>query len=124
VDGARQRRILVVEDDFFVSDLLVSALTERGYAVDLAINARVLGRQLELHPPDLILLEIMLPGMDGSEIGHLLRVNPATARIPILVLSADRHIARKAASLHADAWIAKPFDMDVLAAKIAELLAR
>jgi DNA-binding response OmpR family regulator len=123
VGGQGQRRILVVEDDFFVSDLVVSYLSEQGYAVDLATSARALGRHLELHAPDLILLDIMLPGMDGSEIGHLLRVNPDTAGIPIIVVSADRRIARKAASIHADAWIAKPFDLEALRAKIEEVLA-
>jgi DNA-binding response OmpR family regulator len=112
----------MVEDDFYISDLVVGYLTEQGYVVDVAINARMLGRNLELNPPDIILLDIMLPGMDGSEIGHLLRVNPATAHIPILVVSADRRIARKAANLHADGWIAKPFDLDALGAKIAEVL--
>jgi DNA-binding response OmpR family regulator len=123
VGGQQQRRILVVEDDFFVSDLVVNYLSEQGYAVDLATSARALGRHLEHQAPDLILLDIMLPGMDGSEIGHLLRVNPATARIPIVVVSADRRIARKAASIQADAWIAKPFDLEVLRAKIEEVLA-
>ncbi len=122
--GQGQRRILVVDDDFFISDLLMQHLTEQGYAVDVAINARAMGRHLELHPPDLITLDIMLPGMDGSEIGHLLRVNPATARIPILVISADRRIARKAESVRADGWIAKPFDLAEVVAKIEEILAR
>ena len=120
--GQRQRRILVVEDDFFVSDVLLQDLSDRGYAVDLAINARMLGRHLEQHPPDLILLDIMLPGMDGTEIGHLLRVNPVTAHIPIVMVSADRHLAAKAQRVGVDAWIAKPFDSDELAAKIAEIL--
>jgi DNA-binding response OmpR family regulator len=122
VGGQGQRRVLVVEDDFYISDLVVGYLTEQGYVVDVAINARMLGRFLELNPPDIILLDIMLPGMDGSEIGHLLRVNPATAHIPILVVSADRRIARKAANLHAEGWIAKPFDLDTLGAKIAQIL--
>ena len=122
VEGGQ--RILVVEDDYYISDVLVSYLSGLGYTVDVAINARVLGRHLELHPPDLILLDIMLPGMDGSEIGHLLRVNPATAHIPIVVVSADRRIERKAASVRAEGWIAKPFDLNELAAKVAEVLAR
>ncbi len=122
--GQGQRRILVVDDDYFISDLLMQHLTEHGYAVDVAINARAMGRHLELHPPDLITLDIMLPGMDGSEIGHLLRVNPATAHIPILVISADRRIARKAASVHANDWIAKPFDLEDVVNKIEEILGR
>lgn len=122
--GQGQRRILVVDDDFYISDLLVQHLSEHGYAVDVAINARAMGRHLELHPPDLILLDIMLPGMDGSEIGHLLRINPETAHIPILVISADRRIARKAESIRANGWIAKPFDLADVVAQIAAILAR
>ena len=80
--GQGQRRILVVDDDFYISDLLMQHLTEQGYAVDVAINARAMGRHLELHPPDLILLDIMLPGMDGSEIGHLLKASVPTAGSP------------------------------------------
>ena len=122
--GQGQRRILVVDDDFYISDLLAQHLSEQGYAVDVAINARAMGRHLELHPPDLILLDIMLPGMDGSEIGHLLRINPETAHIPILVISADRRIARKAESIRANGWIAKPFDLADVVAQIAAILAR
>jgi DNA-binding response OmpR family regulator len=124
VGGQGQRRILVVDDDFYISDLLAQHLSEQGYAVDVAINARAMGRHLELHPPDLILLDIMLPGMDGSEIGHLLRINPETAHIPILVISADRRIARKAESIRANGWIAKPFDLADVVAQIAAILAR
>jgi CheY-like chemotaxis protein len=83
-----------------------------------------MGRHLELHPPDLIILDIMLPGMDGSEIGHLLRVNPETAHIPILVISADRRIARKAESVRANGWIAKPFDLADVVEKIEAILAQ
>ena len=65
----------------------------------------------------------MLPGMDGSEIGDLLRVNPATATIPVLVVSADRRAAQKAASFHAEGYVAKPFDLNALAVQIATLIA-
>ena len=123
-EAQRPRQILIVEDDYFISDILVDDLTARGYAVQVAGNARMLGRLMETHPPDLILLDIMLPGMDGSEIGHLLRVNPATAGIPVLVVSADRRAAQKAASFHAEGYVAKPFDVDALAAQIADLIAR
>ncbi len=116
------RHILVIDDDFFISDLLVADLTARGYGVSVAANARMVGRLMEQHPPDLIVLDLMLPGMDGSEIGHLLRVHAPTARIPVLVVSADRRIAQKAQSFHAQGWIAKPFDLDHLAAQIAATL--
>lgn len=118
------RRILIVDDDFFITDMLGEDLAARGYEVSIAANARVLGRVMESYPPDLILLDIMLPGMDGTEIGHLLGVNPLTAGIPILVLSADRRIAEKAARVAAQGWIAKPFDLETLATHIAEVLAQ
>jgi DNA-binding response OmpR family regulator len=123
-EGQRPAQILIVEDDYFISDILMDDLTARGYAVQVAGNARMLGRLMETYPPDLILLDIMLPGMDGGEIGHLLRVNPETATIPVLVVSADRRAAEKAASFHAEGYIAKPFDLESLAAQIAKLLAR
>src|SRR5690349_19162050 len=107
----RPAQILIVEDDYFISDILVDDLSARGYAVEVAGNARMLGRLMETHPPDLILLDITLPGMDGGEIGHLLRVNPETAGIPVLVVSADRRAEQKAASFHAEGYVAKPFDL-------------
>ena len=116
------RHILVIDDDFFISEMLADDLTARGYGVSVATNARMVGRRMEEHPPDLILLDLMLPGMDGSEIGHLLRGHAPTARIPVLVVSADRRIAQKAQSLGAQGWIAKPFDLDHLAAQIAATL--
>ena len=120
---ARQKRVLVVDDDYFVSDLLLEALTEWGYAVDVAASARLLARQLEISPPDLIILDINLPGMDGTEIGYLLRSNPHTAKIPVLMLSADRRVEQKATRVKTDDWMAKPVDLELLAVKVHRLLA-
>lgn len=82
------RRILVVEDDELVRDVWVDALQEAGYTVTgFELGADALGRLPEL-TPDLILLDMMMPQMDGFEFLARLRRNPEGAHVPVLIVSA------------------------------------
>lgn len=81
-------RILVLDDEEAVRDLLVEALEQAGYAtLGLAAGADALARVSEL-TPELILLDMLMPGMDGFEVLARLRTNPQSARIPLLIISA------------------------------------
>ncbi len=82
------KKILVIEDDPSTLRLIKYTLQQEGYQVLAATNGLAGIRKAQNEEPDLIVLDIMLPGMDGFEICHRLRAEPQTAQLPILMLSA------------------------------------
>ncbi len=116
-------RLLVVDDDLFIARLMIDALGPY-YDVEVACDATEAGHAIEKRSPDLVILDIMMPGQDGQEIGNQLRRHALTHRIPFIIVSGDRRIAEKAAAAGAAAYLAKPFDIDELAALVARVLAQ
>jgi CheY-like chemotaxis protein len=80
--------VLVVDDDPAVTGFIAEALTREGYRVVTTVGAQTLHLAVTLHP-DVVLLDILMPGMDGIEVSQGLRANPATAEIPIVAISGD-----------------------------------
>jgi CheY-like chemotaxis protein len=115
-------RLLVVDDDLFIGRLMIDALGA-DYDIEVACDATEAGHAIEQRSPDLILLDIMMPGQDGQEIGNQLRRHARTRGIPFIIVSGDRRIAAKAGAAGAAAYLAKPFDIDELAALVAKALA-
>jgi DNA-binding response OmpR family regulator len=131
-DQARRRqevavsaRILVVEDDPGVAELVEVVLVGEGYTVALArdgADGLLLARDWK---PDLILLDLSLPKLDGSAVVRLLKSEPETGEIPIVLMSAARTIRAQTDQLQeADAALAKPFDIEALLTQVAFHLAR
>ena len=116
--------ILVVDDDPRITDLLRRILAYEGYTVAIARNGtEALDRTLE-HPPDLIVLDIMLPGPDGLEVAQRLRAAGDT--VPILMLTARDSVADRVKGLEtgADDYLVKPFAPEELVARVKALLRR
>jgi two-component system cell cycle response regulator len=99
-------------------------LTKEGYEVVTATNGLTGLRKAEEEDLDLILLDVMLPGLDGFEVCHRLRAEPKTAHIPVLMLSAKGQDSDKVTGLRvgANEFLSKPIDREVLLAKIKEYL--
>jgi DNA-binding response OmpR family regulator len=118
------KRILSIEDDPSFSRYLSYMLTKEGYEVVTATNGLTGLRKAEEEDLDLILLDVMLPGLDGFEVCHRLRAEPKTAHIPVLMLSAKGQDSDKVTGLRvgANAFLSKPIDREVLLAKIKEYL--
>lgn len=114
--------ILVVEDDGATRDLLRMSLELEGYTVSLAANGVEGWERLRTSPPSLVVLDIMMPEMDGAELLGLMRRDPGLSRLPVIVVSAFGAMASIAASL-AEVYIPKPFDLDALMATIARYCA-
>jgi CheY-like chemotaxis protein len=110
--------VLVVDDDPDILDFLEAALQDRGYKVLVAINGGALALAQEGRP-DLILLDIMMPGMDGVEVSRRLRADPSTATIPIVVMSAQDRLRSYSTGMSADDRLAKPFELDDLYSMVA-----
>jgi len=108
-------RVLVVDDDPDILDALSEILEVEGYEVQRARNGREALQRLEHAPPDLVLLDLMMPVMDGWEFARSLDPD---ARPPIIVLSADRNVSVKAQEIGALGWLAKPFELSELLAVV------
>ena len=108
-------RVLVVDDDPDILDALSEILEVEGYQVDRARNGREALQRLEQAAPDLVLLDLMMPVMDGWEFARSLGPE---ARPPIIVLSADRNVSAKAREIGALGWLAKPFELSELLAAV------
>lgn len=116
--------ILVVDDDPRITDLLRRILAYEGYSVAIAASgSEALNRSLE-RPPDLVVLDIMLPGLDGLEVAQRLRT--AGDNVPILMLTARDTVADRVKGLEtgADDYLVKPFAPEELVARVKALLRR
>ncbi|HLT29430.1 MAG TPA: response regulator [Myxococcaceae bacterium] len=107
--------ILVVDDDPDILDALSEILEGEGYRVRRARNGREAFERLGPVPPQLILLDLMMPVMDGWEFATRLREDPMpSSEVPIIVLSADRNVGAKARELGAVGHLSKPFELGEL----------
>jgi two-component system alkaline phosphatase synthesis response regulator PhoP len=121
-----KQRILVVEDESDILELLTYNLTRDGYDVTAARDGHEALKQVALRTPHLVLLDLMLPGIDGLEVCRLLRRQPDTAALPIIMVTArgEESDVVVGLGLGADDYIAKPFSMKVLLARIKTVLRR
>ncbi len=122
----KNKKILVIEDDPSAMRLVGYTLEREGYQVLTAPNGLTGIRRARSEAPDLIVLDIMLPGMDGYEICHRLRAEPETARLPILMLSAKAQEIDRATGFKvgADDYLVKPAAPSEILSRVEALLAR
>lgn len=121
-----KKRILIVEDEQNLMELLKYRLEENNYAVAAAADGHKALLLVRSFKPHLIILDLMLPKMDGYTICRLLKFNDEFKEIPLMILSArstDEDI-RRGLSMGADAYVTKPYEPAELLAKIHELLTR
>ncbi len=116
--------ILIVEDDPTICLLLDQWLRGHGFSTLLAHNGDDALTQMTRQPPDLLLLDVMMPGMDGYELAKILKTNPATAHIPIIVLTglSDRKARLACLAAGVEDFLLKPVDLDELALRVRNLL--
>lgn len=119
-------KILVVDDEVNISELVRFNLTREGYQVSTAATGQQCLELAEQQSPDLILLDLMLPGMDGLEVCRNLRKNTLTENIPIIMLTARGEELDKVLGLEmgADDYITKPFSPRELVARVKAHLRR
>lgn len=113
------KRILLVddlEDNLF---LLQAILTQEGYEIDSAKNGQLALAKIEASPPDLVLMDVMMPGMDGYEVTRCIRKNKKLPFIPILLITAyEKANVPQGLDLGTHDFIRKPIDFDELMARI------
>lgn len=108
--------ILIIDDDTGIRQLLSVFLTHKGFTATSAANGMEALSQLQSEQPlpELILLDLMMPVMDGAAFRDAQRVDPQLAAIPVVVMSAAENLDAQAPALTADAYLPKPIDFDVL----------
>jgi CheY-like chemotaxis protein len=122
-DKRQAKRILIVDDLEDNVFLLETILAEEGYQVDTATNGKSALAKVEAAPPDLVLMDAMMPGMDGYEVTRRIRQNKKLPFIPVVLLTAyvEADIP-KGLELGANDFIRKPIDYDELMARIKAFL--
>lgn len=119
-----KKTILIADDEEDILALVEKILTQENYRVLTARNGRELFKLLDESTPDLILLDVMMPTMDGYEVCHQLKTSPATKHIPVVMLTvlATPNNIRKGMEMGAAAYLTKPFDPSILGREIKSLL--
>jgi DNA-binding response OmpR family regulator len=123
---AEKKRILVVDDEKDLVDLITYNLTRHGYAVLSAPGGNEALEIAERESPDLILLDLMLPGLEGTEVARRLKADHRTSGIPIVMLTAKGEETDVVVGLTigADDYVTKPFSMKILLARVNTVLRR
>jgi two-component system, OmpR family, phosphate regulon response regulator PhoB len=118
--------VLVVEDEAALATLLRYNLEKQGFRVDEAVDGPEALMRIAETPPDLVLLDWMLPVMSGLEVCRQIRRHPATRDLPVIMVTAraGERDAVRGLDTGADDYIAKPFSMDALLARMRALLRR
>jgi CheY-like chemotaxis protein len=114
-------RVLVVEDEESIGDVIVDVLGDEGYEVRRARNGREALEVLKRWMPALIVLDLMMPIMDGWAFREEQRRRPDIADVPIVIISGSREVDVKGRDLGAVAAIEKPFDIDFLVSTVEQL---
>ena len=117
------KRLLIVDDVEDNLFLLEAILTEEGYEVDSAKNGKEALAKIEASPPDLVLLDAMMPGMDGYEVTRRIRQNKKLPFLPVLLITAyESANIPQGLDLGANDFIRKPIDYEELMARIKAFL--
>ena len=117
----RESRILVVDDEANIRELLTQEFTEAGYQVTTAANGREAIAKVRAERPDLVVLDVMMPEMNGFDVAAVLKNDPATLDIPIVILSIVQDRER-GFRLGVDRYLTKPIDTDLLFREVGALI--
>lgn len=117
-------KILVVDDDSGIGEMLKTLLEFYGYEVSVTEKPNETEEIIESRDIDLVILDMLISGVNGTDVCARLRENESTSDIPVLMMSALHDAGPKCKKAGADDFIAKPFEMDDLLAKINKVLGR
>ena len=119
-------RIVVADDDPDIRDLVVFKLRQAGHDVEAVEDGAAAVAACQASPPDLVVLDVMMPGMGGLDATRALRLDPRVARVPVILLTARAQESdiEQGFGAGADDYVVKPFSPRELASRVAAVLAR
>jgi len=120
------RKILVIDDEKDILDLVVPPLVKEGYQVSTSLSGQEALEKVRLERPDLVILDVMLPDLDGIEVCRALKWDAATRKIPVVMVTgkADESDVVLGLGIGADDYISKPFRLKELLARVKAVLRR
>ncbi|WP_461022603.1 response regulator transcription factor [Thalassiella azotivora] len=120
------RRVLVADDDRDIRELVAFRLEAAGFEVEQAEDGAQALERLRRSPPDLAVLDVMMPGLSGMDVTRQLRADPVTAHVPVILLTARAQEADVEAGFAAgvDDYVVKPFSPRELVSRVQAVLAR
>jgi DNA-binding response OmpR family regulator len=127
MNATRGRTILYIEDDPEMIDLVTVILSRHGYTVKGAQGGLVGLDMLNAEPPDLILLDLMMPDMDGWDVFHQIRANAVSQKVPVVIVTAKSQMIDKVLGLNiagVDDYICKPFHPQELWDSVERIFSR
>ncbi len=127
MNSRQNRTIIYIEDDQEMIDLVSMILSRRGYHIQGAQGGKIGLEMIKETPPDLILLDLMMPDMDGWEVYHKLKSDEKTKNIPVIVITAKAQAIDRVLGLHiahVDDYISKPFRPQELLESIEKVLTK
>jgi DNA-binding response OmpR family regulator len=115
------KKILIADDDSDILDALSLMLADADYDTETILEGLTIQQISDSHA-DLLLLDIWMSGIDGRDICRELKSREETRKLPVIMISANKNVARLSKEVGADDYLSKPFDMDDLLAKVAKYI--
>lgn len=116
------KKIFICDDDQGILDVLEIILESQGYMIVKEIDSTLLFNKLKEEKGDLLLLDLWMPVLSGHELINMIRKDPQTKKLPIIVLSASRNEKDMALNAGANQFISKPFDMDEIITSVEKII--
>lgn len=117
-------KILICDDDEGIVEVIQIILEENGYEVETIMNGKEIEKKVKAYQPNLIFLDIWMPGIDGKEVTRILKSDMKTKDIPIVLVSALNEVSKIREMTGADAFLPKPFDLQDLLAIVKRHIAK
>ena len=119
-----QKRILVIDNDQDILEAVDAALTMENYSVETSPIVEDIFEMIHDKNPDLILIDYLLYGINGGELCHMIKSEPSTSHLPVIIFSGYPKVIQSLGTYECDAFISKPFELDNFMAVIKECLAK
>lgn len=119
---ATVKKILILDDNEDILEMVKEAMLSEGYTVESTTNTDDIIELVKAHKPDLVLMDYLLPRINGGELCYQIKNYPDTAHIPVVMVSAYPRVLESLGNYGSDAFIAKPFSLDELTGTVKDLL--
>ena len=117
------KKILILDDNEDILDMMKVALEDEGHEVECLANTDDIYKTIELIKPNLLIVDYILSGINGGEFCHQVKTNPATAHIPVIMVSGHQRVLESLGTTYgADVFIAKPFSLEDIVSNVNDCL--
>jgi DNA-binding response OmpR family regulator len=106
------KKILILDDNEDILEMMKVALEDEGHEVECMINTNDIYKTISHTKPDLLIVDYILPGINGGELCHQVKTNPKTEHIPVIMVSGHQRVLQSLGTYGADVFIAKPFSLE------------